>query len=97
MTSRRGETLVACQQRGIEHFGQGDIDGVIGYKVVPQIPNPRQKKAMRVALQWKVGKISERLAPALTIDFAFCRIPADHLRDLHVEQMRRMKGLTRNK
>ena len=95
MTGRRGETVVACQQRGVERFGQRDIDSIIGREVIPQIPNARKKKIMRVTPQWKIRKIGERRAPAFTIDLAFCRIPADHLRDFDVEQIRRVQRFQR--
>jgi hypothetical protein len=35
MTSRSGKTTVAGKQRGVECFGKGDINGVIGCKIVP--------------------------------------------------------------
>src|SRR5437763_9570527 len=43
MASRSGETLVARKQRSVERFGKGDVDGIIGREIVPQIPYTRQK------------------------------------------------------
>jgi len=33
MASRDGETLVARQQRSVERFGKGDVDGIIGVRL----------------------------------------------------------------
>jgi hypothetical protein len=35
MTGCCGKTTVAREQRSVERFGKGDVDGVIGRKIVP--------------------------------------------------------------
>jgi hypothetical protein len=35
MTSCCGKTAVAREQRRVERFSKGDVDGVIGRKIVP--------------------------------------------------------------
>lgn len=45
MAGRGGETLVAREQRRAERFGKGDIDGVIGREIVPEIPHARQRNS----------------------------------------------------
>ncbi len=42
MTSRSSETPIPREQRSIEHFGERNVNGVVGSKVVAQFPNPRQ-------------------------------------------------------
>ena len=88
VAGRGGETSVARQQRRVERFGEGDVDGVIRRKIVPQIPDARQKKLVRISMQRKVRKVGESRAAPFAIDLALRRIPADHLRDFDVEQMR---------
>ena len=95
MASRSGETLVARKQRSVERFGKGDVDGIIGREIVPQIPDTRQKKIMRVSAEGKVSEVGESRAAAFAVDLALCRIPADDLRNFDIEQMRRMQRLLR--
>src|SRR3546814_1342336 len=42
-----GKALVAREQRRVERFGQGDVDGVIGRQVRPQVPDARQQEIVR--------------------------------------------------
>ena len=91
---RGGEALVARQQRRVERFGKGDVDGIIGGEIVSQIPDPRQKEIMRVSAERKVGEVGESRATAFAVDLALCRIAADDLRNFDIEQMRRMQRLS---
>lgn len=91
MARRRGEPLVAREQRGLEHLGEGDVHRVIGGEIAAQRPHPRQKEVMRISSQGKVGEIDERHATALGIELARGRVAPDGLRDLDVEQMRRVQ------
>lgn len=95
MARRSGETLVARKQRSVQRFGKGYVDGIIGRKIVPQIPNARQKEIMRVSAEGKVGEIGKSRAAAFVVDLALYRIAADHLRDFDIDQMRRMQRLLR--
>ena len=95
MASRSGETLVARKQRSVERFGKGDVDGIIGREIVPQIPDTRQKEIMRVSAEGKVSEVGESRTAAFAVDLALCRIPADDLRNFDIEQMRRMQRLLR--
>ncbi len=45
MASSGGETLVARDERSTERFGKGDVDGVIGREIGPQIRHARQKES----------------------------------------------------
>ena len=48
---------------------------------------------MRISVQRKVREIGQSRSATLTIDFTIRRIPADHLCDLDIEQMRRVERL----
>ena len=91
MAGGSGETFVTGEQRGVEHFGQGDVHGVIGREMVPQIPDARQQDIVRIPVQRKVCEVSESHAAALGINLAVCGITANHLRNFDVEQMRRVQ------
>jgi len=93
MAGRSGETLVAGKQRSVERFGQGDVHGIIGREIVPQIPDTRQKKIVWISVQGKVSKVSKSHAAALDVDLPVCGIPANHLRNFNVEQVRRVQCL----
>lgn len=95
MASRGGETLVTRQQRCVERFGKGDVDGIIGCEIVSQIPDTRQKEIMRVSAEGKVSEVGESRAAAFAVDLALCRVSADDLRNFDIEQMRRMQRLSR--
>jgi hypothetical protein len=46
-------------------------------------------------MQGKVGEVGESRTTAFAINLTICRIPAEHLRDLEIEQMRNMQRLIR--
>ena len=48
---------------------------------------------MRISVQRKVREVGQSRAATVIINLATRRIPADHLRDLDVEQMRRVQRL----
>ena len=93
MAGRSRETSVASEQRSIERFGEGDVDGVVGSEILPQIPNTGQKEFVRIAAQGKIGEIGESHAPTLAVDLAICGIATEHLRDFQIEQIRRVQRL----
>ena len=83
---------VAREQRSVERFSKGDVNGVVGREIVPQIPDTRQKEVMRISVQGKVCQVGQSRTATVIIDFATRRIPADHLRDFDIEQMRRVQS-----
>src|ERR1700722_6002084 len=94
MVARRGgETLIAGEQRSVERFGKGYVDGIIGREIVPQIPDPPQKEIVRISVQGKIREVGESRATTFAIDLAVCRITSDHLRDFNIEQMRHVQRL----
>jgi len=88
-----GEALIAREQRSVEGFGKCNLDCVIGRKIAPQLPDPRQEEIVPISAQGKVRKVAESSAAAFVVDLARRRIPADHLRDFDVEQMWRVQRL----
>jgi hypothetical protein len=85
MAGRSGKTSVAGNQRSVKHFGEGNVHGVVGREIVPQIPDARQKEVMRISAQRKVSEVSESHATALDVDLAVRGIAANHLRNFDVE------------
>jgi hypothetical protein len=65
MASHSGETLVARQQRSVERFGKGDVDGIMGREIVPQIPDTRQKEIMRYRRKGKSARSARAARPRL--------------------------------
>jgi hypothetical protein len=49
----------AREQRRIEHFGESNLEGVIGRQIVPQFPHARQHPMMRIPVQRKSREIGE--------------------------------------
>jgi hypothetical protein len=91
----RREAMVPRQQRRIEGYGKGDIDGVVSGEIAPQLPYARQKNRVRITPNGKVREIGERCATALAIDVACRRVPAQRMRDLDVDEVRRVQRLSR--
>jgi hypothetical protein len=48
---------------------------------------------MRISVQGKVCQVGQSRTAIVIIDFATRRIPADHLRDFDIKQMRRVQRL----
>ena len=56
------EPLVAGEQArvGAEHLGQGDVGGVVGGDLVPQLPDPEDEGLVRIADEAGPGEIGDR-------------------------------------
>jgi hypothetical protein len=50
---------------------------------------------MGISVQRKVREIGHSRSATVTVDLTVCRISSDHLRDLDIEQMRRVERLAR--
>src|SRR6266487_3156889 len=90
MSGCSGQPPVTCEQRGIKRFREGHIDSVIGCEAIPQIPDARQKKIVRIPSNWKIREVRESLAAALSIDIAGGCIPAENLCHFDINEMRRV-------
>jgi hypothetical protein len=93
MARRSREAFITGQQRRVERFGKGDVHGVMGREIVPQIPDALQQEVVWISMQGKIGEVGQSHAAALGIDFTVSRIPANHLRNFDVEQVGRVQRL----
>ena len=91
----RSETPVAGDERSIERLGKCDVGSVMGREIVPHIPDARQKKIMRITQQPQVRQVGESCAASLAVDLAGRGVAADHLCDFDIDEMRRVKRLSR--
>jgi len=91
MTWRLRQTPIACQKWRVERFRQRNVDGVVCRQIVAQVPDAFHKEVVRIARKRQVSQVVERCAAALCIDFTRERVSAQDLRDLHIEQMRRVQ------
>ncbi len=95
MASGSRQTVVSCQQRGVQRFGQGYIDRVIRSDIGPQFPNPRQQKIVGVSLQAERSEVGDCHTSTRPVDLASCCIFANDLRHFDVKQVRRVQCLPR--
>jgi len=95
MAGCSGQMLITREQRSVERFRKGHIDGIVSREIIPQIPDPRQKEIVRISAQGKVREVGESRAAAFAIDLSVRRISSDHLRDFDIEQMRHVQRLSR--
>src|SRR6266446_5720255 len=93
MTGRTGEAVVASDQWRTQRLGERYINGVVGCQVIPQIPDSGQQKTVRIAGQRQVGEDRQGGAAAFAVDLAADRVTADRVRNLDIDQMRRMQCL----
>lgn len=94
VTFGAGEPAVAGDERRIERFSEGDIDGIVSRHICPQFPRAGQKNVVGVPAQRKQEPIVEGRPAPLRVDLAGCCIPAEHLRYLDVDQVWCMKCLS---
>ena len=88
MPGSRGQLRVACNQWRDERLGQRQVGGFVRGDVASQLPDARQKRLVRVARDGEIDEILERLHPSFGAEHARRRLPAQHLRDFDIEQMR---------
>ena len=68
-------------------FSQGDVDGIVGGKVVPQFPNPAHQRCVRIALSAECRKPRENLLAPMRIDTLACNQAPESANHFHVEQV----------
>lgn len=93
MAGGASETAVARDQRRIQRFGEGDIDGVAGCKIVPQIPNPGQQEYVRIAPDRQVGEIGQRFMSAPAANLSGPGVTAENVGGFGIDKMRSGKGV----
>ena len=84
------QAVVTREQNGVQHLGQCYVNRVISGDIVPQGPNPRQQKIVRVSSHTDIGQIAKCNTPAFAINLASYCISADDLCYFDVEQVRRV-------
>ncbi len=94
MAASRCKPLVARDQRGVKRFGESHINGVVCGEIVPQFPDARQQRAVRISAEGELKEIGECGTAAFLIDLVSCGIATNHLGYLDVEQVRRMQRLS---
>lgn len=92
MTRRAGEAAVAGDQRRAQRFGKSDISGIVGRKIVSQIPDAEQQRLVGIPMQGEVCQIGDSRPASLVADFAPRHETAERVCDLDVEQMWRVQG-----
>jgi len=90
---RRSKPSVPRKERRAEDLGQGDVSGIVGGEVLPQLPNPQGERVMRPTAQAECGEIVERFARPFGRNLPGGRVAPQDLKDLEVEKMRRMQSL----
>ena len=91
----RGEFRVARDEWCSERFGERDIRGIVRRHGVAQLPDPGQKRMMRIPGNRKIVEVLQRLHATRRIDLPGTRVTTHDLRNLDIEQMRRMQGFAR--
>src|SRR5205085_8456466 len=86
---------VAGEQRGVERFGEGDVDGVVGGEVFAQRPDAIEERLVRVSFDVERTQVHERDERGVGVDLAEADVATHGLRDLDVEQMWRMQRTCR--
>ena len=92
MVPNRGRNAaVASKQPRVEHFCQGNVNGIVSRKVVPQFPDPLQQHVVGVATQREILKNVDSDAAASGPDLAGRGVAPQHLGYLDIDQMRRVQ------
>jgi hypothetical protein len=85
---RRGHPVVSGQQRAGERLGQGDVLGVIGTEVVPQLPRAVDESQGWVPDQRQDFEVIKRLSRSRSADFPAPLPASEHAEDLDIKQVR---------
>lgn len=86
-----GDPGVPCEQRRAQDLRQRDVDGIVGGQVLPQAPDPGQKKVVGVALNGKISEIFEDLAGAVRGHLALPHEAAEDLGGFDIQKMGRVE------
>ena len=95
MTVRARELRVASDERRIQRLGERDIGAVIRSDRIPQLPNAWHEVVVSVPVYDEGGAVVESQLSAGRADFGELHEAPQRLRDLHVEQVRRVEVLVR--
>src|ERR1700746_2263850 len=64
--ARLSQRAVSCDECGIQRFSEGQISRIISRQIVPHLPNPGKQDEMRIAGEWKIKEVAERLGASFS-------------------------------
>lgn len=82
-----GETPVAGEERTLQRFGEGDVDGVVGAQVVAERPDAIEEGLVIVSFQVQRAQVVDGRGRRVGVERAFANVPPQRLRDLDVHEM----------
>ena len=91
MSVSAAQLAIAGEQSRGKPFGERHVRGVAGCDRGSQLPNTIQQRNVFVPHHRHVDEILQHLIRPLSVDFARERQPAQNLRHLDVNEMRRVK------
>lgn len=86
-----GEGRVAGEERAAEQLGERHVGGVVNRQVRSRLPGARDQEPMGIPFEPQVGEVLQGFGRALGGDGAAALVAPEHLRDLEVEELRRVK------
>jgi hypothetical protein len=81
---RTCETLVICDECGVEGLRQGDVRRVVGRQVVPQRPDSLEQRVVPIAGDRKAAEQIDRRSAARSRDLVSSYVPPKGLGDLDI-------------
>ena len=68
MARNRSESGISRNSRSSELLGKHDVGGIIGRKIVTELPNAGQEHEMRIPSNTKIEQITDRLISTMCRD-----------------------------
>jgi len=90
---RGGESLVARDQRSLQHLREGKVRGVIGGNRPTQLPDPLHEDIVRVPCERESHEVFDRLRSSPRFDLPGSSPAAQDLGHLEIDEVRGVKGL----
>jgi len=93
MARRGGQSRVCREERRAESFGERQVHGVAGRDIVAKRLDSGEKNIVAVPGYVQVGEVGHRPLGSRRVKNARRVVPPKYLRDLQVQQMRRVERL----
>lgn len=97
MTRSAGESAVRGYERRLKSFCKRHVQGIVRRQIVPERPCSGEQWLMRVPHDTECPQIAQSLLGTFGRQRASLLKPSEHLGDLDIEQVWRMKHLPRSK
>ena len=94
MARHTPEATIHCQQWRIQRFSQRQVACVICRRIRTQCPDPPEEEMVRISLDAERTERIQSLARTHRCQHTGVLVPAQHLHDLEIEQVRRMQRRT---